>query len=50
MIEEGTIDTAPWITHRLELSAVPDKFPALPQQDGLIKAVIEVDSEDGSTG
>jgi 2-desacetyl-2-hydroxyethyl bacteriochlorophyllide A dehydrogenase len=50
MIEEGSIDTAPWITHRLELAAVPDEFPGLPQQEGLIKAVIEVDSEDGSTG
>ena len=30
MIEEGTIDTSPWITHRLELAAVPGDFPALP--------------------
>ena len=47
MIEEGTIDTAPWITHRLELASVPDEFPSLPHQEGLIKAVIEVNSEDG---
>ena len=50
MIEEGSIDTATWITHSLELSAVPDAFPELPQQEALIKAVIEVDSGDGSTG
>ena len=47
MIEEGAIDTAPWITHRLELSAVPAEFSSLSQQPGLIKAVIEVGSEDG---
>jgi len=44
MIEEGRIDTAPWITHRLPLSGVPAEFPPLPEQPGLVKAMIEVDS------
>jgi 2-desacetyl-2-hydroxyethyl bacteriochlorophyllide A dehydrogenase len=42
LIEEGRIDTTPWITHRLGLSSVPEKFAALREQPGLIKAMIEV--------
>jgi 2-desacetyl-2-hydroxyethyl bacteriochlorophyllide A dehydrogenase len=42
MIEAGQIDTQPWITHRLPLSAVPQDFPALPGSAGLVKAMIEV--------
>lgn len=42
MIEDGRIDTSPWITHRLPLAAVPAEFPALPQREDLVKAVIEV--------
>jgi 2-desacetyl-2-hydroxyethyl bacteriochlorophyllide A dehydrogenase len=42
MIEEGRIDTRPWITHRMQLSEVPSEFPALPRQPGLVKAIIEV--------
>jgi 2-desacetyl-2-hydroxyethyl bacteriochlorophyllide A dehydrogenase len=42
MIEDGRIDTRPWITHRLRLSDVPADFPALPQQPRLVKAIIEV--------
>lgn len=42
MIEAGHIDTRPWITHRLELAAVPEKFPSLPGSAGLVKAMIEV--------
>ena len=42
MIEEGQIDTAPWITHRMSLSAVPTEFPHLRQQPNLVKAMIEV--------
>ena len=38
MIEEGQIDTAPWITHRMSLSAVPADFPHLRQQPNLVKA------------
>lgn len=42
MIENGTIDTAPWINHRLSLEEVPTQFAELRQIDNLIKAVIEV--------
>jgi len=43
MIEEGQIDTKPWITHRLELGDVPRDFAALRGAPGLVKAIIEVD-------
>lgn len=46
MIEEGRIDTAPWITHRLPLSEVPARFPELPGRPGLVKAMIEVSDAD----
>ncbi len=42
MIEEGQIDTGPWITHRLGLLDVPRDFPELSKQPGLVKALIEV--------
>ena len=44
MIEDGQIDTAPWITHRLGLSDVPGDFPSLSGQPNLVKAVIEVET------
>lgn len=44
-IEAGQIDTTAWVTHRLKLADVPDKFPTLPGAAGLIKAIIEVDPE-----
>ncbi len=46
MIERGEIDTTPWITHRLNLAEVPERFVALPGQPGLVKAVIEVSDAD----
>ncbi len=42
MIEQGQIDTSPWITHRLALADVPGDFPSLQEQADLVKAVIEV--------
>lgn len=42
LIEQGRIDTAPWITHRLSLGEVPERFASLPGMPGLIKAVIDV--------
>lgn len=42
LIESGQIDTRPWITHRLALAEVPDRFPDLPRQPDLVKAMIEV--------
>ena len=46
MIEDGTIDTAPWVNHRLKLSEVADQFAGLRQIPDLVKAVIEVGDED----
>ena len=42
MIDRGEIDTKPWVSHRLELAEVPDKFPQLPEQPDLVKAIIEI--------
>jgi len=42
LIEEGRLDTRPWITHRLPLAAVPERFAELPGTPGLVKAMIEV--------
>jgi 2-desacetyl-2-hydroxyethyl bacteriochlorophyllide A dehydrogenase len=46
MIEEGRIDTAPWVTHRLALAEVPGEFPGLRERPGLVKALIDVGDED----
>jgi 2-desacetyl-2-hydroxyethyl bacteriochlorophyllide A dehydrogenase len=45
-IERGEIDTTPWITHRLGLWEVPEKFPGLAGQPQLVKAMIEVADHD----
>lgn len=45
MIENGEIDTTPWITHRLALGSVPDEFAGLREQPDLIKAMIEVEDD-----
>jgi 2-desacetyl-2-hydroxyethyl bacteriochlorophyllide A dehydrogenase len=42
LLEEGRIDTRPWITHRLRLDEVPAAFANLRGTAGLIKAMIEV--------
>jgi 2-desacetyl-2-hydroxyethyl bacteriochlorophyllide A dehydrogenase len=42
LIEEGRIDTTPWITHRLDLGEVPTQFQNLPGRPGLVKAIIDV--------
>ena len=46
MIEDGRIDTAPWITIRMGLADVPSQFPLLRQQPNLVKAMIEVRDTD----
>jgi 2-desacetyl-2-hydroxyethyl bacteriochlorophyllide A dehydrogenase len=46
LIEEGRIDTAPWITHRLALAEVPREFAGLPGQPGLVKAMVDVGDAD----
>ncbi len=47
MIEQGLIDTTPWITHRINLADVPRRFPELPRQRNCVKAMIEISDEDG---
>lgn len=42
-IASGSIDTQPWITHRIELDAVPSQFPQLIQSAGLLKGMIVCD-------
>lgn len=46
MIEQAQIDTAPWITHRLSLAEVPDRFPTLPRETNCIKAMVELPGGD----
>jgi len=50
LIEDGTIDTRPWITHRVAFADVPATFPGLlTPASGVIKAVVEMPSgSDGS--
>ena len=43
LIEEGKIDTVPWITHHAASDTMIDAFPAwLKPETGVIKAVVEV--------
>jgi len=44
LIEDGTIDTAPWITHRSGFDELPGVFPSYTRPEtGVIKAIVEVD-------
>jgi 2-desacetyl-2-hydroxyethyl bacteriochlorophyllide A dehydrogenase len=43
LIEEGKIDTRPWITHHADFEDVPSVFPSwLKPESGVIKAVVKV--------
>ena len=43
LIEEGRIDTKPWITHRSRFEELPGLFPSYTKPEtGVIKAVVEV--------
>ena len=42
LMELGRIDTSPWITHRLPLAVMPERFAMLSNEPGLLKAMIEV--------
>ena len=43
LIEDGQIDTQPWITHRCLLAELPEAFPSyLRRETGVVKAVVEV--------
>lgn len=46
MIEEGQIDTTPWITDRMALADVPARLQDLPGKSTLIKALVELDDSD----
>jgi len=41
-MESGAVDAAPWITHRLALDEVPERFGPVAADPALRKAVIEV--------
>jgi alcohol dehydrogenase len=44
LIEEGKIDTRPWITHRARFGELIERFPSYTRPEtGVIKAVMEVD-------
>jgi 2-desacetyl-2-hydroxyethyl bacteriochlorophyllide A dehydrogenase len=44
LIEEGSIDTRAWITHRSAFDELPEVFPSYTKPEtGVIKAVVEVD-------
>lgn len=46
LIEDGRIDTRPWITHHTQLSELPHSFEQFTKPEtGAIKAIIEVDPE-----
>jgi alcohol dehydrogenase len=43
LIEEGRIDTRPWITHHAEFDGMIAEFPKwLRPESGVIKAVVEI--------
>jgi alcohol dehydrogenase len=43
LIEEGKIDTVPWITHHAPFEGMIEAFPSwLKPETGVIKAVVEV--------
>ena len=46
MIEDGRIDTDPWVNHKLKLSEVVGDFKDLRAIPNLVKAVIEVGDDD----
>ncbi|MFM7924961.1 MAG: L-iditol 2-dehydrogenase, partial [Planctomycetaceae bacterium] len=43
LIEAGTINTTPWITHRVPFGQVPTEFESFTKPDsGVLKAMIDV--------
>ena len=43
LIEDGTIDTNPWITHRTAFDELPRVFPTYTRPEtGVIKAIVEL--------
>lgn len=46
LIESGRLDTTPWITHRLDLTEIVDRFQSIAGTPGMIKTVISVPAPD----
>ena len=45
LIEEGRIDTRPWITHRTPFENLIDAFPSYTRPEtGVIKAMVEIEA------
>ena len=43
LIEDGQIDTVPWITHRSGFDELPEVFPSYTKPEtGVIKAIVDV--------
>jgi alcohol dehydrogenase len=43
LIEQGKIETTPWISHRFALDEVPDRFKELVDPEArVVKAVVEI--------
>jgi len=43
LIEDGRIDTQPWITHQVPLARMIDEFPSwLKPETGVVKAIVEI--------
>jgi threonine dehydrogenase-like Zn-dependent dehydrogenase len=43
LIENGTIDTNPWISHRASFDELPEIFPTFTKPEtGVIKAIVEL--------
>jgi 2-desacetyl-2-hydroxyethyl bacteriochlorophyllide A dehydrogenase len=43
LIEDGTIDTSPWISHRANFDELPEVFPTFTRPEtGVIKAMVEL--------
>lgn len=46
LIEDGVLDTSPWITHRCTLDDLVDQFPEfLKPENGVIKAIVDVEAD-----
>ena len=50
LLEEGKINVKEWITNRLSLLELPDKFSNLLNHPGLIKAIVDVSRSQTETG
>jgi 2-desacetyl-2-hydroxyethyl bacteriochlorophyllide A dehydrogenase len=42
LMEVGRLDTSPWVTHRMKLEDVPERFPSVIREPGLLKAMVTI--------